>query len=306
MKRVTVGLLVLSLLLVAGCGNPTPKTETGRVTITVEDDSGTVVKGAAVTLTDGDGKVLSATSSAGGAAVFNAVAYGDYDVASSMNGYTDGTDTITVDSSSQDLSLNMISTAANPSGSGEDTSTIGDASIIDSLTSYRYKWTTLSEGDATASVVEGGMEKPDSEYYIMHDKNGKSQLEFYKVDGTVKMGTAGNWMTFTGDEAKNFGYGDSFVSTLTGDYANMKDNSSGWKRSDGGSINGYDTDKYTYSIDVSGVTMTVSGYFVKSGEFKGIMTRYDIANQNDKDATKHSGYTIDVYNLNKQLGIKLP
>ncbi|MCX6084865.1 MAG: carboxypeptidase-like regulatory domain-containing protein [Caldiserica bacterium] len=306
MKRITVVLLVLSLLLVAGCGNPTPKTETGKVTIVVEDDSGTAVKGAAVTLTDGDGKVLSATSSVDGAAVFNAVAYGDYDVASSMNGYADGMDMITVDSSSQDLSLGMTSTAANPSGSGEDTSTIGDASVIDSLTSYRYKWTTLSEGDAAPTVIEGGMEKPNSEYYIMHDKDGKTQLEFYKVDGTVKMGTAGTWQTLTGDEAKNFGYGDTFVSTLTGDYSNIKDNSSDWKKSDGGSINGYDTDKYAYSVDVSGVTMTASGYFVRSGEFKGIMTRYDISYQNIKDATKRSGFTIDTYDLNRPLGIKLP
>jgi hypothetical protein len=306
MKRVAVGLLVLSLLLVAGCGNPTPKTETGKVTITVEDGSGTVVEGAAVTLTDGDGKVLSATSSADGAAVFNAVAYGDYDVASSMNGYTDGTDTITVDSSSQDLSLSMTSTAANPSDSGEDNSAIGDATVIDSLTSYRYKWTTLSEGDTTASVIEGGMEKPSSEYYLMRDKDGKTQIEFYKVDGTVKMGSGDNWQTFTGDEAKNFGYGNTFVSGLTGSYEDMKSKSSDYKKSDGGLVNGYDTDKFTYSVDVNGTTLTSVGYFIRSGEFKGVMTRYDISYQNDKDATKRSGFTIDTYDLNKSLGIRLP
>jgi hypothetical protein len=304
MKRAIIaGLLLIGLIVVAGCGKPTATVQTGKVTITVTDDAGAPLKGAAVTLTDSDGKALNATSGSDGTAVFNALAYGDYDVASSLTGYSEASDTITIDSSSQEASLSMASTAANSSG---DSGTIGDASIIDSLTSYRYKWTTLSEGDTAPTVVEGGMEKPDSEYYVMHDKNGKSQLEFYKANGTVKMGTAGNWQTFTGDEAKNFGYGDSFVSTLTGDYANMKDNSSDWKKSDGGSVNGYDTDKYTYSIDVSGVTMTASGYFIKNGEFKGIMTRYDISYQNDKDATKRSGYTIDVYDLNKKLGIQLP
>lgn len=306
MKRIMIaGLLLVGLIFVAGCGKPTATVQTGKVTITVADDTGTPLKGAAVTLTGSDGKALNATSGSNGTAVFSGVAYGDYDVASAMNGYTDGTDTVTVGSSSQEVSLSMTSTATSPSGSGGDTSTIGDASVIDSLTSYRYKWTTLSEGDAAPSVVEGGMEKPNSEY-IVRDKNGKSKLEFYKVDGTVKMGTAGTWQTFTGDEAKNFGYGDTFVSTLTGDYSNMKDNSSDWKKSDGGSVNGYDTDKYTYSMDVSGVTMAASGYFIRSGEFKGIMTRYDISYQNDKDTTKRSGYTIDVYDLNKQLGIKLP
>ncbi|MCX6097294.1 MAG: carboxypeptidase-like regulatory domain-containing protein [Caldiserica bacterium] len=306
MKRVTAVLLVLSLLLVAGCGKPAPTSQQGKVSILVADDTGASIGGVAVTLTDGDGKVLSATSSADGAAVFNAVAYGDYDVASSMKGYADGTDMITVDSSSQEVSLSMTSNTANSAGSGQDSTAIGDASIIDSLTSYRYKWTTLSEGDTTASVVEGGTEKPASEYYIMRDKDGKTQLEFYKVDGTVKMGSGNSWQTLTGDEAKNFGYGDTFVTTLTGSYSDMKSKSSDYKKSDGGSVNGYDTDKYTYSVDVNGTTLTSVGYFIKSGEFKGAMTRYDISYQNDKDATKRSGFTIDTYDLNKSLGIKLP
>lgn len=304
MKRIVIaGLLLVGLLVVAGCGKPTASVQTGTVTITVTDASGAPLKGAAVTLTDSDGKASNATSSSGGTAVFNAVAYGDYDVAASLAGYAEAIDTVTVGSSSQEVSLSMASTAPDSSG---DSSTIGDASIIDSLNSYRYKWTTLAEGDTTPSVIEGGTEKPDSEYYLMRDKDGKLQLEFYKVNGTVKMGTAGTWQTFSGDEAKNFGYGDTFVSTLTGDYSNIKDNSSDWKRSDGGTVNRYDTDKYTYTMDVNGVTMTASGYFIKSGEFKGVMTRYDISYQNDKDATKRSGYTIDVYDLNKKLGIKLP
>ena len=306
MKKTIAVLMALSLVFIAGCGNPTPKVETGKVTITVTDSSGTPVKGATVTLTDSDGKKSTATSNTSGVAAFDALPYGDYDVASSVAGFDDSTDTVTVESSSQDISLDMTETVTSSTDSGQDATAIGDVSIIDSLTSYRYKWTTLSEGDATASVAEGGMEKPNSEYYVMLDKNGKSQSEFYKVGETVKMGTAGSWQTLSGDEAKNFGYGDSFVSNLTEDYSNMKDNSSDWKKSDGGSVNGYDTDKYTYSIDVSGVTITASGYFIKSGEFKGVMTRYDISYQNDKDATKHSGFTIDTYDLNKPLGIKLP
>ena len=306
MRKTVAVMLALGLMFIAGCGNPTAKTEVGKVTITVTDSNGTPVKGATVTLTDSDGKESTAISSAVGVAAFGALPYGDYDVASSMAGFDDNTDTITVDSGTQDVSLDMTETATSSTDSGQDATDIGDASIIDSLTSYRYKWTTLSEGDVTASVVEGGMEKPNSEYYIMHDKNGKSQSEFYKVGETVKMGTAGSWQTLTGDEAKNFGYGDNFVSNLTEDYSNMKDNSSDWKKSDGGSVNGYDTDKYTYSIDVSGVTITASGYFIKSGEFKGVMTRYDISYRNDKDAAKRSGFTIDTYDLNKPLGIKLP
>lgn len=306
MKRIVIGVLLVGLLIVAGCGKPTATVQTGKVTVTVTDDNGKPLTGAAITLTDSDGKSLKATSGSDGATVFSGVTYGDYDVASVMSGYADGTDSITVDSAIQTVSLTMASATASSGASGQDDSSIGDPSVVDSLTSYRYKWTTLSEGDAAPTVIEGGTEKPNSEYYTMHDKNGKTQLEFYKVDGTVKMGTGGTWQTFTGDEAKNFGYGDTFISTLTGDYSSIKDKSSDWKKSNGGSINGYDTDKYTYSIDVSGVSMTASGYFIKSGEFKGVMTRYDISYQNDKDATKRSGYTIDVYDLNKQLGIKLP
>lgn len=306
MKRIGIAILLVGLLIVAGCGKPTATVQTGKVTVTVTDDSGKPLTGVAVTLTDSDGKALNATSGSNGTAVFSGVTYGDYDVASVMSGYADGTDSITVDSGTQTVSLTMTSTTASSGTSGQGDSSIGDPSVVDSLTSYRYKWTTLAEGETAPTVIEGGMEKPNSEYYIMYGKDGKTQMEFYKVDGTVKMGTGGTWQTFSGDEAKNFGYGDTFISTLTGDYSDIKDKSSDWKKSDGGSINGYDTDKYTYSMDVSGVTMTASGYFVKSGEFKGVMTRYDISYQNDKDATKRSGYTIDVYDLNKQLGIKLP
>jgi len=300
-KKTIAVLLALSLMFIAGCGNPTPKVETGKVTVTVTDSSGTPVKGATVTLTDGDGKKSTATSSTSGVAAFDALPYGDYDVASSMAGFDDSTDTVTVESSTQDISLDMMETATSPTDSDQDT-----AALVDSLTSYRYKWTTLSEGDATGSVIEGGREKPDSEYSIVRDKDGKAQMEFYKVGDTLRMGTAGNWQTLSGDDAKDFGYGDSFVSTLANDYESMKGNWSDWKNADGGTINGYDTDKYTYSGNANGTTVTNTAYFIKSGEFKGIMTRYDVSYQSDADATKRSGYTLDVYDLNKPISIRLP
>ncbi|HWQ21814.1 MAG TPA: carboxypeptidase-like regulatory domain-containing protein [Clostridia bacterium] len=306
MKKTIAVLLALSLAFFAGCGNPTPKVETGKVTITVTDGNGAPIKGATVTLTDGDGKETTAASSSSGVAVFDALPYGEYDVASSMAGFADGTDTITVDSSSQDVALDMTADTGDSTDSGQDTDAIGDVSVIDSLTSYRYKWTTLSEGDARGSVIEGGTEKPNSEYSIVRDKEGKAQMEFYKVGDTLRMGTAGNWQTLSGDDAKDFGYGESFISTLSNDYADMKSNWSDWKKSDGGAINGYDTDKYTYSGNANGTTVTDTAYYIKSGEFKGVMTRYDISYQSDADATKRSGYTIDVYDLNKPLGIKLP
>jgi hypothetical protein len=306
MKRIIAALLVLSLLLVAGCGKPAPTSQQGKVSISVTDDNGIPVKGATVTLMDSDGKALTATSNANGAAVFNALPYGDYDVASSMGGYADGADTITVDSGSQEVSLSMTSTAASSTGSGQDAVAIGDASVIDSLTSYHYKWTILGEGDTKPSTIEGGFEKPDNEYMISRDKDGKTDIEFYKVGGTVKMGSGGSWSTYTGDEAKNFGYGSSFVSTLSGDYSYIKGNQSDWKKSNGGSVNGYETDKYVYSVSYNGVTVTATASVINSGEFKGVMTRYEIYYQNDTDASKRSGYTNEIFDLNKPIGIELP
>jgi hypothetical protein len=136
--------------------------------------------------------------------------------------------------------------------------------------------------------------------------DGKVLTTASSADGTVKMGSGNSWQTLTGDEAKNFGYGDTFVTALTGSYSDMKSKSSDHRKSDGGSVNGYDTDKYTCSVDVNGTTLASVGYFIKSGEFKGAMTRYDISYQNDEDASKRSGFTIDTYNLNKSLGIRLP
>jgi len=309
MRKVFAALLILGLLLMPGCGQPASKTDTGAVTIMTVDGSGTALKGASVTITSDDGTTLTAVSDASGKAVFTGVAYGDYEVASTKDGYAAGSGSITVGEATQDTEVSMEAetAAGNESGTSDTTGTadVSDSSILDSLHSYRYSWTVRDMGASATTSFEGGFEKPNNEYFISRDQDGKTTMEFYKVDGTAKLGSGDSWQTITGKDATDMGFGNSFVSTLSGDYSFVKDHDE-WKKSDGGSVNGYDTDKYVYSYTISGVTTQATAWIIRSGDFKGIITRYQVTTQDDSDSSKSSAYTMDVTDLGKPLGIKLP
>lgn len=295
-------LLTMSLLLTVGCGSPMPKVRTGKVTVTVAESDGTAVKGATITLTNIDGTVLTATAGSTGTAVFEAVAYGSYDVAASMSGYTNSSDIIAVSSTGQDLSIAMESDSADSSQDGVEASA---ASVLETLTSYRYKWTYRDMNETGSTLVVGSFEKPDREYVAMRDSTGKSTTEFYRVGETVRIGSGNNWKTLEGEEAKGAGLGRSFVSTLSGDYSFAKAQKQP-KKSDGGWVNGYSTDQCVYHYGVGGVTTTATAWVIKSGDFKGIVTRYQVYAEQDGDTSANSGYTMDITDLGTPLGIKLP
>jgi hypothetical protein len=309
MRRGFAALLILGLLLIPGCGQPASKADTGAVTVTAVDSSGNALKGASVTLTGDDGATLTAVSDASGKAVFNGVAYGDYDVTSEKDGYAAGSGSVTVSEATQDTEVSMEAetAAGNSTATSDETGAaeVSDSSVLDSLHSYRYSWTVRDMGATATTSFEGGFEKPNDEYFITRDKDGKSTMEFYKVDGTVKLGSGDSWQTLTGKDATDMGFGDSFVSTLSGDYSFVKDHDE-WKKSDGGSVNGYDTDKYVYSYTISGITTQATAWIIKTGEFKGVITRYQVTTQDDADSAKSSSYVMDVTDLGKPLGIKLP
>jgi hypothetical protein len=302
MKRTIAVLLAMSLLQTVGCGSPMPKTQTGKVTVTVAESDGTAVKGATITLTNIDGTVLSAKADPTGTAVFDAVAYGSYDVAASMSGYTNGSDIIAVDSSGQDLSIAMESDSADSSQDGVEASV---ASVLETLTSYRYKWTYRDMNETGSTLVVGSFEKPDREYVAMRDSTGKSTTEFYRVGETVRIGSGNNWKTLEGEDAKGVSLGRPFVSTLSSDYSFAKAQKEP-KKSDGGRVNGYSTDQYVYQYGVGGVTTTATAWVIKSGDFKGIVTRYQVYAEQDGDPSTNSSYTMDITDLGTPLGIKLP
>lgn len=309
MKKELAALLILGLLLIPGCGQPASKADAGAVTVATVDSDGQALKGASVTITDADGTTLTAVSDASGKAVFSDVAYGDYEIVSEKDGYASGSGSITVSEAAQNTEVSMESETAAGNGSATDNTTgtvdVSDSSVLDTLHSYRYTWTVREMGASATTSFEGGFEKPNNEYFVTRDKDGKSTMEFYKVDGTVKVGSGESWQTLEGKDATDMGFGNSFVSTLSGDYSFVKDHDD-WKKSDGGSINGYSTDKYVYRYSIGGVTTTATAWIIKSGEFKGIITRYEVAAEQDNDKTKTSSYTIDVTDLGKPLGIKLP
>lgn len=302
MKRTIAVLLAMSLLLTVGCGSPMPNTPTGKVTVSVAESDGTAVKGATITLTSVEDTVLTAAADPAGTAVFEGVAYGSYDVAASMSGYANGSDIITVDSSSQEVSLAMESNSADSSQDGVDVSAV---SVLEAITSYRYKWTYRDMNETGSTAVVGGFEKPGREYVAMRDSAGKSTTEFYRVGETVMIGSGNNWKTLKGAEAKGATLGRPFASTLSGDYSFAKGQKQP-KKSDGGWVNGYTTDQYVYQYGAGGVTTTATAWVIKSGDFKGIVTRYQVHAEQDGDTATNSDYTMDITDLGAPLGIKLP
>jgi hypothetical protein len=302
MKRTIAVLLAMSLLLTVGCGSPMPKIQTGKVTVTVAESDGTAVKGATITLTNIDGTVLTATADPTGTAVFEAVAYGSYDVATSMSGYANGSDTVTVDSSSQNVSLAMESNSADSSRDGVEVSA---ASALETLASYRYKWTYRDMNETGSTLVVGSFEKPDREYVAMRDSTGKSTTEFYRVGETVRIGSGNNWKTLEGADAKGASLGRPFVSTLSSDYSFAKAQKQP-KKSDGGWVNGYSTDQYVYQYGAGGVTTTATAWIIKTGDLNGIITRFQVYAEQDGDTSANSNYTMDITDIGKPLDIKLP
>ena len=302
MKRTIAVLLAMSLLLTVGCGSPMPRIQTGKVTVTVAESDGTAIEGATVTLTDTDGNMLTATAGPTGVAIFDAVAYGKHDVVASMSGYANGSDIVTVDSSSQDVSLVMKSNSANSSRDGVEVSA---ASVLETLTSYRYKWTYRDMNETGSALVVGSFEKPDREYVVMRDSTGKSTTEFYRVGETVRIGSGNNWKTLEGADAKGAVLGRSFVSTLSSDYSFAKAQKQP-KKSDGGWVNGYSTDQYVYQYGAGGVTTTATAWIIKTGDLKGIITRFQVYAEQDGDTSANSNYTMDITDIGKPLDIKLP
>ncbi len=303
MRKGFVMLLVLGLLLIPGCGKPATKTDAGTVTVTTVDSDGTALKDVSVIMKGTGGTSLTGVSDEQGKTVFNNVAYGDYEISSTKSGYSAGSGSVSVSDTEQETEITMESGSASTDGTA--TVDIDDSSVLNKLQSYRYSWTVRDMGATATTSMEGGFEKPDSEYFITRDKDGKSTMEFYKVNGTAKVGTGTSWQTLEGDAAKDTGFGDSFVSTLSDNYSFVREHE-GWQKSNGGSVNGYDTDRYTYTYSVSGATTKATVWIIRSGDFKGVITRYEVASEEEADKTKTSVYTMNVSDLGKPLGIKLP
>jgi hypothetical protein len=303
MRRGIVLLLLLSLVLVVGCGKKTPPAETGSIRVTVEDDNGDAVKGATLTLTDREGKKSTASSDSNGKASFTDLPSGDYDLEGTASGYDGDSRSLSIDADEQEATLTLSSTSASEDdGSGTEQET-GNTSILENVNSYRWKWSSMEEGKTNLSVAEGAFEKPDHEYF--RTGNGEDVNEIYRVGNTVKMrsGTVGEWNTFTGDAAEGMmGMSGIYTSMFGQDYFSSRDDS-GFKRSDGGNVNGYSTQKYVYEISINGAVTSTTAWVIDRGEFKGGTTRWETKSTKDG---KMSSFTWDVFDLNKSIGIELP
>jgi hypothetical protein len=304
MRRGIVLLLLLSLVLVVGCGKKTTPANAGSIQVTVEDDNGDAVNGVTLTLTDSEGKKTTAFSDSKGEASFAGLADGDYDLEGAATGYAADSTSLSVEGDEQEATLTLSSTSASEDdGSGTEQET-GNTSILENVNSYRWKWSSMEEGKTNPSVAEGAFEKPDHEYFRTGD--GEDVNEIYRVGNTVKMrsGTDGEWNTFTGDAAEGMmGMSGIYTSMFGQDYSSSSKDDSGFKRSDGGNVNGYSTQKYVYEISINGAVTSTTAWVIDRGEFKGGTTRWETKSTKDGKTTS---FTWDVFDLNKSIGIELP
>jgi uncharacterized surface anchored protein len=187
LRRGTILLLLLSLVLAVGCGKKAVPVETGSIRVTVEDDNGDAVKGAGLTLTDGTGKKTTASSDSKGKASFSGLASGDYDLEGSLAGYAAASTSFSVEGDEQETTLTMTSMSASVDESSSSEGETADKGVLDNVTSYRWKWSSLEEGKTVPSIAEGAFEKPDREHFLIGA--GDELNEIYRVGTTVKMRT---------------------------------------------------------------------------------------------------------------------
>ncbi len=202
MRRGIVLLLLLSMMLAIGCGKKQSPAEAGSIHITVEDDNGDAIKGVVLTLTDGEGKETTTSSDGKGKASFTGLASGDYELEGTAAGYAADSTSLSVAGDEQEATLILSSTTASGDDGSDTEQESGNASILESVDSYRWKWSSMEEGKTNPSVAEGAFEKPDREYF--RTGSGDDINEIYRIGKTVKMrsGTDGEWNTFTGDAAE--------------------------------------------------------------------------------------------------------
>ncbi len=239
MRRGIVLLLLLSMMLAIGCGKKQSPAEAGSIHITVEDDNGDAIKGVVLTLTDGEGKETTTSSDGKGKASFTGLASGDYELEGTAAGYAADSTSLSVAGDEQEATLILSSTTASGDDGSDTEQESGNASILESVDSYRWKWSSMEEGKTNPSVAEGAFEKPDREYF--RTGSGDDINEIYRIGKTVKMrsGTDGEWNTFTGDAAEGMmGMSGSTPVCSVNFFSPARPNGSAL---DEGNVNGYST-----------------------------------------------------------------
>ncbi|MHB8107309.1 MAG: carboxypeptidase-like regulatory domain-containing protein [Candidatus Cryosericum sp.] len=298
MRRGAVLLLLLSLVFAVGCGKQAAPSGTGSIHVTVEDQNGGVIKGATLTLTDGTGKTTTASSDSAGKASFADLLSGDYKLKGSADGYATNSTSLNVTGGDQESTLTLTpAQTSNPSGETADKHT------FDGLSSYR--WTFASTGaNGVTQKYEGAFEKPDREYIV--SGTGSGRTEIYKVGTAVKMrsGTAGKWNTVTGDTAQRLvSLHNILFSALAERYSSITKEGSGFVRSDGGTVNGYSTQKYVLATTTGGTVTNTTAWVIDRGAFSGIITRWV---SSETTGGKTTSITWAFLDLNRPAGIKLP
>jgi len=222
----------------------------------------------------------------------------------SVAGYAADSTFLSVEGDEQDTTLTPTPMSASEDESSNSEDETADESVLDNVTSYRWKWTSLEEGKTVPEIMGSAFEKPDREYYL--SGTGDDLSEFYKVGKTVKMrtGTEGEWTTYTGDAAEGMmGISGLYTGLFSQGYFSIKEENSGFKRSDGGTVTGYSTQKYVWAMKLQGAKMSITAWIIDSGEFKGGISRWET--KSTKDGKKTS-FAWDVFDLNKSIGIELP
>lgn len=186
-----------------------------------------------------------------------------------------------------------------------DTGTAADEELFEKVKSYTFTWKWRDAGNEADNTIEGTRVQPDSFRMVTRQADGDAE-EIVIVGSTAKLRSGeGDWLTIEGESVSGMdSMGDSFVSQMKSGYSFLAEHKF-WKRENGGTVNGYATEKYTYTGPLDDRNAFWSLNVISSGEFRGIITHYEVHNS-ETDTSGQEWFIMDVADLNAAPQVKLP
>lgn len=273
MKKILLVMVVMFLLVFAGCTKGTSKTS--NLTVKVVDQDNAVVSSATAKL---DGQ--SGTTDASGKYVFKSLNEGSYSIDVSKEEYQSNTNSVNI-TGGKDSEITITIARL----SSEEISELKELSTIKS---YAFTFVIKDkDGKKTTTILEEINDFGKKEHLVVIDEEGEVETEYYLVNNKAKIRSGDEWMELTGEEASNMGgifssMAETFNSSARGWYneaVRVPGASATFKRLGTETANGYPTTKYEYTItgekyvglDYQKIVATY--WVINSGSYKDYTTR---------------------------------
>lgn len=308
MKRFLLVVVVLSLLMLAGCSGGANSKKTSNLTVTVLDNENKPISGATIGL---DGKTGSTDSN--GKYTFKSLEEGSFTVNVSKEGYEDNSDSIDV-TAGKDAALTITL-------SKKTSEQVSELKELSSIKSYAFTFVTKDEEGKTSTIKEELNDFGKREHLIVINENGEVETEYFLVNDKAKMKSGDEWMEFTGEQATNMG---GMFSSLAESFSNnaiswyneavrVPGGSVTFKRFGNETVNGYPTTKYEYTITGEKYLggdyekVVVNYWVINSGNYKDYTTRLIFEYTPTKNSTgNYQSIEFNFTRLGEDIKIELP